>query len=64
MKPWRVITTDSALAEALRRRCDRGHEHGVTCGVTAKTSAYYTPFLVQVIGNAVCGAGSTEASGP
>ena len=54
-KPWRVITTNRRLADALTVRCDGGHRHGVTCGTTAKSSAYYTPYLVQIIGKAVCG---------
>eukprot|EP00972_Heterocapsa_arctica_P058778 8665166-Heterocapsa_arctica.AAC.1 len=43
------------------RRCDRGHRHGVTCGVAAKSSAYYTPYLVQIVGNAACGTTSMSS---
>jgi hypothetical protein len=56
-KPWRVVTTHGGLAQALAQRCGGGHQHGTTCGVLAKASAYYTPRLVQVIGQAICGYG-------
>eukprot|EP00972_Heterocapsa_arctica_P078999 11648516-Heterocapsa_arctica.AAC.1 len=61
-KPWRVVTTSQALADVLTCRCDRGHRHGVTCGVKAKCSAYYTPCLVEIIGNAACGATSPSST--
>eukprot|EP00972_Heterocapsa_arctica_P055073 8122965-Heterocapsa_arctica.AAC.1 len=47
------------IASALSRRCDGAHGHGVTCGVSAKAFAYYTPCLVQAVGRAACGTTST-----
>ena len=59
-KPWAVTTTCRALADALRRRCadaqPRHGDHGVTHGLSAKASAYYTPELVEVAGRAILSA--------
>eukprot|EP00972_Heterocapsa_arctica_P026945 3964710-Heterocapsa_arctica.AAC.1 len=52
-KPWRVATTLQPLEEALSWRCDGTHRHGVMSGVSAKSSAHYTPEMVDVIGRTV-----------
>eukprot|EP00972_Heterocapsa_arctica_P033531 4935742-Heterocapsa_arctica.AAC.1 len=41
-KPWRVISTLPEIG-ALNRLCARDHPHGVTHGLAARMSAYYTP---------------------
>eukprot|EP00972_Heterocapsa_arctica_P027321 4015688-Heterocapsa_arctica.AAC.1 len=52
-KPWKVITTLPTLAAALGKRCDGAHRHAVCSATIAKTTAYYTPSLVQAIGRSV-----------
>ena len=49
-KPWKVISTMPKIDEALGRRCGHDHPHGLTHGLAAKISAYYTPAFADAVG--------------
>eukprot|EP00972_Heterocapsa_arctica_P019508 2879480-Heterocapsa_arctica.AAC.1 len=48
-KPWRVISTLPEI-DCLNRLCDQSHPHGVTHGMAATMSAYYTPAFAGTVG--------------
>ena len=49
-KPWKVISTMPKIDEVLGRRCGHDHPHGLTHGLAAKISAYYTPAFADAVG--------------
>ena len=49
-KPWKVISTMPKIDEFLERRCGHDHPHGLTHGLAAKISTYYTPAFADAVG--------------
>ena len=49
-KPWKVISTMPKIDKFLGRRCGHDHPHGLTHGLAAKISAYYTPAFADAVG--------------
>ncbi|MCP4896673.1 MAG: hypothetical protein GY906_06815, partial [bacterium] len=52
-KPWRVVSTVPNIDQVLGRRCGHDHPHGMTSGLAAKISAYYTPAFADAVGEMI-----------